>query len=160
MNTDLESRIVEVLKASDRPLLAKEIAALLRRTGDQAVTRHLVNQTLCFKLSGRVRKDEKYRWSLATEEGSEKRAKGKATGNEPSGHEIDLTKAYQMLGVIIGAAIEEVKSAYKRKINEWHPDKVSTMAKELQDLATRETARINVAYDLILRSIREQSRRK
>lgn len=37
--------------------------------------------------------------------------------------------------------------AYHRKVSEWHPDKLNTMAQELRDYATRRTARINEAYD-------------
>ena len=45
-----------------------------------------------------------------------------------------------------GCSPEEVASAYRRKVSEWHPDKLDTMAQELREYATRRTARLNEAF--------------
>jgi len=58
-----------------------------------------------------------------------------------------------LLGVSQGCTPEELTRAYHRKVSEWHPDKLGTMAQELRDYATRRTARINEAYER-LRSAR------
>jgi len=51
-----------------------------------------------------------------------------------------------LLGVSQGCSPEEVASAYRRKVSEWHPDKLDTMAQELREYATRRTARLNEAF--------------
>jgi DnaJ like chaperone protein len=51
-----------------------------------------------------------------------------------------------VLGVRSDASPEEVSSAYKRLIAQFHPDKVATMAPEIRDLAQRRSAEINAAY--------------
>jgi len=71
---------------------------------------------------------------------------------EPSGP-VTEAEAYGLLGVSPGCSREELTTAYHRKVSQWHPDKLDTMAQELRDYATRHLARINEAYDR-LRSAR------
>jgi hypothetical protein len=88
-----------------------------------------------------------------TEERAKKRAaRGEGRRPEPTGAVTDA-EAYELLGVSQGCTPEELTRAYHRKVSEWHPDKLDTMAQELRDYATRCTARINEAYDR-LRSAR------
>jgi DnaJ-class molecular chaperone len=54
--------------------------------------------------------------------------------------------AYELLGVTAGCSPEELAAAYRRKMSQWHPDKLDSMAQELKDYATRRTVRINEAY--------------
>jgi curved DNA-binding protein CbpA len=42
-----------------------------------------------------------------------------------------------------------VNDAYHRTVSHWHPDKLDSMAPELREYATRRTARINEAYQLV-----------
>ena len=88
-----------------------------------------------------------------TEERAKARAaRGDGHGSEPTGP-LTQAEAYELLGVSRGCTPEELTRAYHRKVSEWHPDKLDTMAQELRDYATRRTARINEAYDR-LRSAR------
>jgi curved DNA-binding protein CbpA len=57
--------------------------------------------------------------------------------------------AYDLLGVAPGCTPEELTAAYRRKVSQWHPDKLQTMAQELRDYAIRHTARINEAYQML-----------
>ena len=41
----------------------------------------------------------------------------------------------------------QLRDAYRRKMSEYHPDKVATLGKELQDLAETKSKAINVAYE-------------
>jgi len=41
----------------------------------------------------------------------------------------------------------DIHKAYRRKMKEYHPDKISSMAKELQQLALNRTKEINEAYE-------------
>ena len=42
-----------------------------------------------------------------------------------------------------------MNDAYHRKVSQWHPDKLEPMAQELRDYATRHTARINEAFQML-----------
>jgi curved DNA-binding protein CbpA len=41
----------------------------------------------------------------------------------------------------------KLAAAYHRKVLQWHPDKLESMAQELGDQVTRHLARINEAYE-------------
>ena len=41
----------------------------------------------------------------------------------------------------------DIRKAYKQKMKEYHPDKISNMAEELQELALKRTKEINEAYE-------------
>ena len=87
------------------------------------------------------------------EERAKKRAaRGDGRRPEPTGP-VTQAEACELLGVSQGCTPEELAKAYHRKVSEWHPDKLDTMAQELRDYATRCTARINEAYER-LRSAR------
>jgi DnaJ-domain-containing protein 1 len=45
-----------------------------------------------------------------------------------------------------GCTPDELAHAYHQKMSQWHPDKLENMAPELKDYATRQTQRINEAY--------------
>ena len=53
---------------------------------------------------------------------------------------------YAVLGLESGASSEEVKKAYRRLVAQYHPDKVSHLGKEFQDLAHRRLIEIQRAY--------------
>lgn len=106
------------------------------------------------------REDERRRWEDEREreeaaerkrQRTEERARQKAATGRQSPAEsngaVTQADAYELLGVSQGCTPEELARAYHRKVSEWHPDKLDTMAHELRDYATRRTARINEAYD-------------
>ncbi len=70
----------------------------------------------------------------------DERAKARAArGEEPTGP-ISKAEAYALLEVSQGCSPEELASAYHRKVSQWHPDKLDTMAQELREYATRRTS--------------------
>lgn len=69
----------------------------------------------------------------------------RGVGFEASGA-VSQGEACELLGVSPGCTAAEVAAAYRRRISQWHPDKLDSMADELKALATRRTARINEAY--------------
>lgn len=62
-----------------------------------------------------------------------------------------LKTAYQVLGIADSASDEEVKKAYRRQMNENHPDKLVArgLPESMQELAKEKTQRIREAYEII-----------
>ena len=59
---------------------------------------------------------------------------------------------YEVLQVRRGASQEEIASAYRRLVQQYHPDKVANLAPEFRELAERRMKEINVAYQRLKRS--------
>ncbi len=56
---------------------------------------------------------------------------------------------YEILGVTRGATLDEIKKAYHRKANKYHPDKVSHLGEEFQKLAEEKFKEINWAFETL-----------
>lgn len=54
---------------------------------------------------------------------------------------------YKVLGLSPSASQTEIKEAYRQKLQEYHPDKVSHMGEDLQKLAQSKTIDIINAYN-------------
>jgi len=69
---------------------------------------------------------------------------------QPSGgpreQEFSQKNAYSVLGVGRDASPEEIKRAFRRLANKYHPDKVSHMGDEFRELAERRFKEIQEAY--------------
>jgi DnaJ like chaperone protein len=59
-----------------------------------------------------------------------------------------------VLGVPATASKADISAAYKRKISEYHPDKVTQMGPEIRALAEQRSKEINLAYEEALRRLR------
>lgn len=57
--------------------------------------------------------------------------------------------AYELLEVPRSASADEIKAAYKRAVSRYHPDKVSHLGKEFQDLAHKKLLAIQHAYETL-----------
>jgi hypothetical protein len=69
-------------------------------------------------------------------------------GHSPNeGPGADVEHAYRVLEVQTGAAVGEVRAAYKRLMLRHHPDRV---APEKREAATKRAAEINAAYNLLI----------
>jgi DnaJ like chaperone protein len=73
------------------------------------------------------------------------------TGFASAPAEEDLTDSYRLLGAEQGCTEDELKSAYRQKVSQWHPDRLEGMAPELRQLATEQMTRINEAYEKLNR---------
>lgn len=67
---------------------------------------------------------------------------------------LNLTDAYQLLGITASASDQEVKKAYRRQMNQHHPDKLVSkgLPQEMMDIANQKTQDIKAAYELIKRT--------
>jgi DnaJ-class molecular chaperone len=63
----------------------------------------------------------------------------------------DGRSPYEILGVTSSASPAEIRAAYQRLIQQYHPDRVAEMGPELRELAEQRTKEINVAYDKLKR---------
>ena len=53
---------------------------------------------------------------------------------------------YRVLEVLASATAQAIRTAYRARMNEYHPDKVAHLGQELQDLAHRKSVEIQQAY--------------
>ncbi len=65
-----------------------------------------------------------------------------------------LSDAYSLLGLAKDASDEEIKRAYRRLMNQHHPDKLVAkgLPQEMMDMANQKTLEIKAAYELIRQS--------
>lgn len=62
---------------------------------------------------------------------------------------------FEILGISKSSDIEDVKHAYHEKVRAWHPDRLSSMdlPDDMNDYANEMLARINSAYDIVMRQL-------
>ena len=60
-----------------------------------------------------------------------------------------LEECYGILELKPDALPIDIRSAYKRKIMEYHPDKVGSLGSKIKQVAEDETRRINAAYAML-----------
>lgn len=65
--------------------------------------------------------------------------------------ETELQKSYRILDLTITATIEEIKSAYKKKIREVHPDLMVSKPMDEQEKAKLKSRELNSAYTYLKR---------
>jgi len=97
-NNEIVMAVLGVLRASDKPLMATEIASRLREAGHENADKKVVNHLLYGPLKGQVRQDAGYRWTLAgrttsTSDSGADPGRNQPTGRTPTwsrfGHYID-----------------------------------------------------------------------
>ncbi len=75
----------------------------------------------------------------------------RAAGAKHAPRADELNEAYAVLGVTRDASDAEVKKAYRRLMNQHHPDKLVSkgLPEEMIDLATEKTQEIKAAYETV-----------
>ena len=61
----------------------------------------------------------------------------------------DFQNALDVLGVKEGTPFKEIKRAYHKFANRYHPDRVATQGEEVQKVYTEKLKTINEAYEII-----------
>lgn len=80
--------------------------------------------------------------------------KRESTNKSDQSDKMTAGRAYSILEINDNASIPEIKSAYKVKLKEYHPDRVAHLGEELRNLAAIKTLEINSAYEF-LRQLKE-----
>lgn len=65
---------------------------------------------------------------------------------------------HEILGVSPDADREAIHEAYRRRQAQYRPDKVTTMAPEIRELAERRAIELDVAYDRALMHLHDSGR--
>ncbi|WDP88799.1 MAG: DnaJ domain-containing protein [Desulfobacter sp.] len=73
------------------------------------------------------------------------------TGRPPSGKRPGKKSPHEILGVPPDASRREIQQAYKEKIKQYHPDKLSHLGKEFADLANEKFLEIQAAYETLIK---------
>jgi len=78
------------------------------------------------------------------------------TGGQTEGLSSEWIRAnwHEILGVGPNASIEVIKSAYRLRAHQYHPDKTGGLGPELKGLAERKMQELNMAYTWATRSRR------
>ena len=58
---------------------------------------------------------------------------------------------HEVLGVDRGASAEEISSAYRKLVQQYHPDRVADLGPELREVAEQRMKEINAAYEELKR---------
>jgi DnaJ like chaperone protein len=79
------------------------------------------------------------------------RLSGQAHFNDSASSIEKIKASYELLGVTAKCSDIELKKAYRRQMNQHHPDKLVAqgLPEEMIDIATEKTQAIKAAYDLI-----------
>ena len=91
------------------------------------------------------------RWMLEQEQRTGKgqepaRPRPEPTPQAMSVNDPEKLSAYEILGLSPSASVVEIKTAYRRRVKECHPDLFSGMDQQAKALAERWTKALNVAY--------------
>ncbi len=72
-------------------------------------------------------------------------------GKRPAEPEVQAGSAdpYALLGVDRGASPDEIRTAYRHLVAQYHPDKVSHLGREFQEMAHQKLIAIKEAYEML-----------
>ena len=70
---------------------------------------------------------------------------GPRSGPTP-GYSGRYRSPHELLGVESGASQEEISSAYRKLVQQYHPDRVADLGPELREVAEQRMKEINAAY--------------
>jgi len=69
----------------------------------------------------------------------------------PAYEPVTLSNWYRILEVSEYASREDIYAAYRRKISQYHPDKVSRLGEDIRAVADEKSKQINAAYEIGMR---------
>lgn len=98
-----------------------------------------------------INSDEEDLKRIIEELNSEKKQQSEQKAESRPQTDTEMTEGWAlgMLGLESGATIDQIKTAYKQRIKEYHPDRVETLGDEIKELAKKKTRDINSAYNFL-----------
>lgn len=115
----------------------------------------LLGYWIVSRLSDRyARQQEQMRNRQETRGESDQKARAEGTssaGDQSSSTYTVPPQWYEILEVPASSSLAEIKLAYRRKIQQYHPDRLEGMAPELRKLALEKSQEINAAYAIASR---------
>jgi DnaJ-domain-containing protein 1 len=84
-------------------------------------------------------------WTAATAAEAIRRLADHAEGGKPI--RVDERYYARVLGLRGKVTLQDIKSHYRQRMLEYHPDKVASLGAKLRELAEEETKQINAAYE-------------
>ena len=72
---------------------------------------------------------------------------GKYHGSETEIYTIN--NCFEILEISHNSTPAEIKSAYRKKMMEYHPDKVEKLGSKLKKIAEEESKKLNTAYSIL-----------
>jgi DnaJ like chaperone protein len=118
-------------------------------------TLHQNEQTVLLHVFGRLGFTQSdYERMVAMVRGQQHFHQGGQSYYKGQSREEALKEAYDALNISAEASDSELKKAYRRQMNQHHPDKLVSrgMPEEMVKIATEKTQEIKAAYELILES--------
>lgn len=91
------------------------------------------------------------KYEARAERESPGRAERERSDSARAGAREDAFDPYRILGIDSSASAEEIRAAYKARMQEYHPDKVAHLGEDLQKVAHRKALEIQRAYDQLRR---------
>ncbi len=85
--------------------------------------------------------------------GLDEHAKPRPSGSAPAGAQL-LARDYANLEIAPGAGEEEIRTAYKRLLVKYHPDRFASDP-EKQNIATEVTTKLNESYKRIISACKD-----
>lgn len=82
--------------------------------------------------------------------GGGQRSRGDRGRNRPGSAGSQIAPPHEVLKVAPGASEDEVRAAYKRLSQMYHPDKVASLAPEYMEIAESRMKEINAAYEKLM----------
>lgn len=73
----------------------------------------------------------------------------RSTNNSGNTHNTELQNAFNLFGINSNSSKDEIKSAYKKKMMQYHPDRVSHLGTEYVEAAKIKTVEYNQAYQVL-----------
>ncbi|MDB6124430.1 MAG: hypothetical protein JWQ71_3423 [Pedosphaera sp.] len=84
----------------------------------------------------------------------------KAEKTEEPPAEVDPDSPYVLLGIAENAGLSEIKTAYRRRIKERHPDKFAALGLEWRVLAEERSKQLNAAYEALMAGFTADMKRR
>lgn len=91
-------------------------------------------------------------WFVMSVWSAHRKQDGKETPSAEAPASSGPLEWFQVLEVPQGATLSEIHAAYRKKMMQYHPDRVEAFGPEFKQLAETRTREINRAYDIGRRS--------